>query len=71
MPVAEKTEKHYFVINAEGKSAHRKGAFVSAEAAKTWVGEHYPYQCWLVPAEYIGKVEAKPLDEKGNEVRKA
>lgn len=63
-------EKHYFVINQEGKSAHRRGAFVSADAARKWAGKHYPYPCWLLPAEYIGAMDPKALDENGEPVQK-
>ena len=59
-------ERHYFVVNEEGRSAHRKGAFVSAQAAKEWAAKHYPYRCWLIPAEYIGATGSKALDEKGD-----
>lgn len=58
-------ERHYFVINQQGISADRRGPFVSAAAAKEWVEKNYPFPCWVVPAEYIGAVEHKPLNGDG------
>lgn len=64
------SEKHYFVINQMGTSADRRGGFVSAQAARDWATKHYPYPCWILPVEYIGAMEFKPLDSEGNRVDK-
>lgn len=61
-------EKHYFVINQQGLSADRRGPFVSAQAAKDWAKEFYRFPCWVIPAEYIGVMNYKPLNEKGERV---
>lgn len=58
-------ERHYFVINQEGRSAHRKGPFISAAAAREWADRVYRYPCWIVPAEYAGAMEFRALDGKG------
>ena len=63
-------KKHYFVFTANGTSAHRHGPFATADAAREWAKIHYAaWQCWLVPAEYIGSVPAQPLDEHGHRIQ--
>jgi hypothetical protein len=69
-PVEHKPEprkiEHYFVVTAQGTSAHRHGPFLSRDVAIEWVGKHFPHaQCWLQPAEYVGKVQARALDADG------
>lgn len=63
--------KHVFVFGPTGNSVHLKGPFVNAETAKKWIALHRKTQpCWLVPAEYAGLGEYRPLDldEHGNAV---
>lgn len=61
-------ERHYFVINQHGQSATRRGPFVSAAAAKAWVEKNYKFPCWITSAEYVGIVEFRPLNEKGDPI---
>lgn len=62
--------KHYFVLNQQGQSIHLKGPFESREAARQFVDKHRSHApCWLMPAEYFGVVDHKPLDENGNPVK--
>lgn len=66
---AAKPITHYLVINSLGQSVHRRGAFESADAAREWVKNYYAgYPCWLLPVEYIGVPESKPLNKDGNTV---
>lgn len=59
------TEKHYFVINALGQSADRRGPFESPAAAHEWIKTNYHYPCWIVAAEYAGEAPHSPLNGKG------
>ena len=61
-------DRHYFVINQEGRSAHRKGPFTTAAAARAWAERFYRFPCWIIGAEYAGVVEHRPLNEKGDPV---
>ena len=58
--------KHYFVVNPQGQSIHLKGPFESREAAAEFVKRYRPHApCWLIPAEYFGLVDHKPLNGDG------
>lgn len=61
--------KHYFVIGQSGQSIHLKGPFASREAAREFVDKHRRHApCWIMPAEYFGVLEHRPLDGEGSPV---
>lgn len=62
-------ERHFFLINHEGRSACRRGPFVSAQAAKDWAAKNCrSFPVWVIPAEFVGVVPFRPTDAKGEPV---
>ena len=61
--------KHVFVVGRAGTSVHMKGPFLDMATAKEFIARHRKSEpCWLVPAEYAGLGDYRPLvlDEQGN-----
>lgn len=65
MPARKKAEPT-FVLTSNGTSAHRHGAFLNPDVARKWIAAHYAnWPCYLVPAEYAGRIPMRLLDEDG------
>lgn len=58
-------KKHYFLLNALGQSAARRGPFESPEAAREWCRKFFPHPAWVVAVEPANEA-ARALDKDGN-----